>query len=330
MPPYRRNILVGLTVIGGLLVFGWMSLTFSKNTAQLFAPPQIHVRFHAARADGLSAGSEVTYLGVEVGRVESLTRDDDGAGVTIDASLDREPPLPANVRGQIVAASALGGTSLIALDTIGQKAQGALADDAKIPADYVGLQLNLIPPSISQTASQIGELSTQLTKTVKQLHDSGAIDDLDTTIKSINNQAVKVGDFFNSLQQVFGDKVAQTDLKTAIANLRATTDKLSGLADSVKKTSDNANATIVDAHKDINELNKQIGDRLVQIAGTLDSIQSIMKKVDNGQGTAGQLVNDPRLYQSLVDTVRELNSTVTDLRRLVDQWEQEGVDLHLK
>ena len=330
MPPYRRNILVGLTVLGGLLVFGWMSLTFSKNTAQLFAPPQISVHFHTPRADGLSPGSEVTYLGVEVGRVESLSRDPDGAGVTIDASLDREPPLPANVRGQIVAASALGGTSLIALDIVGDKAQGALADDAKIPADYVGLQLNLIPPSISQTASQIGQLSTELTKTVKQLHDSGAIDDLDHAIKSINAQAIKIGDFFASLQTVFGDKLTQTDLKTAIANLRATTDKLSSLSSSIQKTSDSANATIIDAHKDINDLNKQIGDRLVQIAGSLDSIQSIMKKVDNGQGTAGQLVNDPRLYESLVDTVRQLNSTVTDLRRLVDQWEQEGVDLHLK
>ena len=59
-------------------------------------------------------------------------------------------------------------------------------------------------------------------------------------------------------------------------------------------------------------------------------MQSILGKVDKGQGTAGQLVNDPRLYQSLVDTSRELNATVADLKRLIEQWEEEGVDLHLK
>jgi DNA-binding Lrp family transcriptional regulator len=41
-------------------------------------------------------------------------------------------------------------------------------------------------------------------------------------------------------------------------------------------------------------------------------------------------VNDPRLYESLVETAKELNATVSDLRRLVNQWEQEGVSLKLK
>ena len=328
MPPYRRNILVGVTVLTGIVVFGWMMLTFSKNTAQLFAPPQIPVYFKAPRADGLSPGSEVRYLGVEVGRIESVSRDPDGSGVTLDATLDREPSLPANLRAQIVSASALGGTSLVSLEITGDKAQGILAPGTSIPAEYVGFQL--IPPSVAQTADQIGQLSTELTATVKQLRQSGAIGDLDTTIKSINAQSVKIGQFFDSLQTVFGDKNTQTDLKTAITNLRATTDKLGALADSIQKASDSANVTIKSAQTDIDSLNKQIGDRLTQIAGTLSSVQDIMQKVDQGKGTAGQLINDPRLYQSLVDTVRELNGTVSDLRRLVDQWEQEGVDLHLK
>jgi hypothetical protein len=55
-----------------------------------------------------------------------------------------------------------------------------------------------------------------------------------------------------------------------------------------------------------------------------------VEKVDKGQGTAGQLVNDPKLYQSLNDTARQLDKTVADLQRLIEQWEQEGIDLRLK
>ncbi len=73
-----------------------------------------------------------------------------------------------------------------------------------------------------------------------------------------------------------------------------------------------------------------MGDRLTQIADLLSSVQSIAQKIDKGQGTAGQLVNDPKLYQALVDSSRELNATVTDLKRLIEQWEEEGVNLHLK
>jgi hypothetical protein len=62
----------------------------------------------------------------------------------------------------------------------------------------------------------------------------------------------------------------------------------------------------------------------------LDGFQSITAKLDKGDGTAGQLVNDPKLYQALVDSAQQLNATVTDLRRLVNQWEQEGVSLRAK
>ena len=62
----------------------------------------------------------------------------------------------------------------------------------------------------------------------------------------------------------------------------------------------------------------------------MDQFQSIAEKVEKGQGTAGALVNDPKLYESLVDTSRELNLTIKDLQRLVQQWEQEGVTLKLK
>ena len=41
------------------------------------------------------------------------------------------------------------------------------------------------------------------------------------------------------------------------------------------------------------------------------------------------LVRDPRLYDSLVSTANVLNEMMTDLRRLVQQWEQEGVSMKL-
>ena len=57
--------------------------------------------------------------------------------------------------------------------------------------------------------------------------------------------------------------------------------------------------------------------------------QSMADKMDKGEGTIGKFVNDPRLYESLSDTSAELNLTVKDLHRLVQQWEQEGVSLKL-
>jgi phospholipid/cholesterol/gamma-HCH transport system substrate-binding protein len=330
MPTYQRNILVGLTVLVAIVVFTWMILTFSGKTAELFAPPQIKVNFAVARADGLSPGSEVDYLGIEVGRVDKVARNPDNTTIRIDASIDRDPPLPANIRASITSASALGGASVLSLDLAGQAPQGKLQDGQTIAAQYVGLQLNLIPPSISSTADQIGQVSLELTKTLRQLRESGSIEDLDKTIKTVAVQAQKVGRVFDSIQNIFGDNETQGDLRVAIRNLRTTTEKLNSLADSLQTASSSATATIKSTQKDIDGISKQVGDRLTEISAVLTSIESVMNKVDKGQGTAGQLVNDPRLYQSLVDTSRELDKTVADLQRLVEQWEQEGVDLKLK
>ena len=45
---------------------------------------------------------------------------------------------------------------------------------------------------------------------------------------------------------------------------------------------------------------------------------------------AQYVVNDPKLYESLVDSAKELNATISDFKRLVEQWEQEGISFKLK
>ena len=63
--------------------------------------------------------------------------------------------------------------------------------------------------------------------------------------------------------------------------------------------------TVAKVGNNVDTLSKQAGDRLTQISKTLDHFQSVAAKIDNGQGTAGQLVNDPKLYQALVDSSRD-------------------------
>ena len=48
MSAYRRNLIVGSTVLVGICLFMWMALKFSGRTAELFAPPQITVHFTSA------------------------------------------------------------------------------------------------------------------------------------------------------------------------------------------------------------------------------------------------------------------------------------------
>src|ERR1051326_7748553 len=98
MSPYRRNILVGATVILALAFLGWMILKFGDRPARIFStppPPTGPFMLVASRGDWLGDGSNITYRGVGVGRIKTVRRSLNGKDVIIQADVDTTPPLPA-------------------------------------------------------------------------------------------------------------------------------------------------------------------------------------------------------------------------------------------
>jgi phospholipid/cholesterol/gamma-HCH transport system substrate-binding protein len=190
--------------------------------------------------------------------------------------------------------------------------------------------MNLIPPELSQTAGQIGAMSEQARKTLVEMHDSNVIPDLDLAIKKIGTQMDKVGDTLTSVQTVLNDPNVIQNIRESVANIHTASEKLNTLVDSLQQNSKDFGSAMADTRQHVDDLSKLLGDRLIQLSSTMDNIQSITDKLNKGNGSAGAAINDPRLYQSLVDSARELDATATDLHRLIDQWEQEGVSLHLK
>jgi len=228
MSPYRRNLLVGVTVLGALAVLGWMILQFGGSLATPFAPTMIHVRLVADHADGLSDGSAVIYRGVTAGRVVRVYLHDQNQ-VYVEINVNQNPPLPGNLKAIIRPNGLIGGGSSVVLELDGDKAQGELKAEAEIPTEYSGL--DLLPP-------QFAQLATELTQAAKQFRESNVISDADTMIK-------RIGDLSDSLQKVAGDAGTQGDLKASIANIRQTSDQFKKFSLSLDQLSTNANNTIV-------------------------------------------------------------------------------------
>src|SRR4051794_24950919 len=123
MSPYRRNVMVGVTVLTAMLALGWMILKFAGAPIALLVSPRMTIHFIAERADGLSEGSNVTYRGMNVGQITHLVRLPDDR-IRVDAQVDDKPPLPANVKGIIRSTGLLGGGSAMQLALTDAKPQG--------------------------------------------------------------------------------------------------------------------------------------------------------------------------------------------------------------
>ena len=139
MSPYRRNLLVGVTVLAALGILGWMMIQFGGAIARPFAPEHIAISLRSSRADGLAAGSGVLYRGVMVGQVKRVHRAPNQIDVMIDAEVEQSPPLPANVRGVIRFQGVLGGGSSMYLELTDPQPLGQLMPGARLEASSRGL-----------------------------------------------------------------------------------------------------------------------------------------------------------------------------------------------
>jgi ABC-type transporter Mla subunit MlaD len=318
MSPNRRNVFVGLTVLGAALILAGMLLKFGGPSIKLFRSGlTVQVHLTGDRADGLSEGAQVTYLGQSVGRVLRVARDQNNVNVNIDAEVDDTPPLPGNVEGIIRINSPIGGSAVLSLELVGgatAKPEGMLADGQHMVARYVGSEL--VPPSIMQLADQLRDAHF---------------------VMNLNDRVRETGDVLRGLRDYVDDPKTKANVQASLENFRHVSEVASRAADNVDRFSGNLDAvqtdvrsTITTTRDEIERVSKQLDDRMLQVSRLLDSAQSLAAKVDKGQGTAALLINDPKLYQSLVDNSRELNVTIATLKRLADQWEQEGVALKLK
>jgi ABC-type transporter Mla subunit MlaD len=345
-------------VLVALLLLAWMMWQFSGAPFEIFAEPQTTVVFESQSAEGLGQGSSVEYRGVSVGRVDQVKRSADNRTVYINASVAKNPPLPGNVEG-VIRRDLVGGASRISLELLEDVAQlptvtatskttappqpvlqpqGAIREGQHIPARYVGT--DILPREVTDLAADLRESSRALRRMLLQITDSELVLKLAHTVDSINDAVVKAGTVLDSVNTLVSDGKLRRDLSETMANFRAASESATRITASLEKTSanldkrvdevgGNANKLLTSSQAKIDDIAKSVGDRLIQVANVLDNFETASKRLNQGNGTAARLMNDPALYQNLLDASKELNLGLKDLRRVIEQWEKEGVPIKL-
>ena len=342
MTDRRKNLAVGAVVLLGLILLAWMLVQFGGMAILPFTNDRSHITVITDRADGIGQGSAVLYRGVGVGQVREVRMSDDMRSIVLLLQLSPEARVPDNVEAIIRPQGLVGGGASVFLELTGMEPSGRrLMSGAELPG-RVGT-LDLLP-------KEFAELAVSLRKSTEEFRQSGVLKHLDEVVVNISTQATRAGEVLESVQKVVGDEGMKRNLDQSLSNINQTTATAKTIAANLEKfsatldrtgqnldrltgeateTVRDARLTIRSTQGSIDQLTRSIGDRLTQVAGMLDSMGSVARKMDQGSGTAGMMVNDPKLYEALVDSAKQLNATLADLKRLVEQWEQEGVTLKL-
>jgi phospholipid/cholesterol/gamma-HCH transport system substrate-binding protein len=128
---------------------------------------------------------------------------------------------------------------------------------------------------------------------------------LTRSFESITNSLASIENITSSLDTVLtGDgklKSIFTNLESITTNLKENNDRISNALKNFSAISD----TLAQA---------RLAETLENVRKTLEQTSSIMNKVNNGEGTLGQLASNDSLYDNLNATAHDLDLLVQDLR----------------
>jgi phospholipid/cholesterol/gamma-HCH transport system substrate-binding protein len=142
----RVKIQLAVFCVIALIALGFMSLQFMRLPAQLFGVGRYTVTVDLPEAAGLYASSNVTYRGVEVGRVQSVNLSDTGVSAVL--SLKSGIDIPSDLKAEVHSQSAIGEQYVLLLP------RNATSPPLK-NGDVISAANTSVPPNINTILAQV-------------------------------------------------------------------------------------------------------------------------------------------------------------------------------
>jgi phospholipid/cholesterol/gamma-HCH transport system substrate-binding protein len=315
---------VGLAVLAALaLVIGgalWLSETDVNQKKTSYA-----ARFRTV--GGLGVGAPVTLRGVKVGRVEAI-RLVENEWVETEFSIDRAVELPRKPAVISASASLFGEwtANIVPFEPlpVDPNLRNALVESDSAGGEaWPGATL----PDIGQLTAQASRIAgdvADVTQRIGQAFDSTALRNLQQSVKdlaAISGRLVKFAHAQTDRMDRVGQNVATTSeaftgvaktFQGAVARLDAATsdNQLKDILDNSRSSS----ADIRQAAADLRSVMAAARANQASLVRVLLAADSLMTKLQAGNGTLGMLTSDSTLYHETTKTVIQFRELLTDIQ----------------
>ena len=242
---------------------------------------------------GLAVSAPVTINGYAIGQVKNIDFENKKGSLLVTFKINKDFDFSKNSIVRIYSTSVIGGNALAIIPNIDKNNIAKSGDTLKgeIEKGMLESLSNSIKPLEDKIYKTLSGLDTLLYNFNSVLNDGtknnlkDAIGSLNKTMKSF--ERVSLG--LNSL--LIENK---SKLDSTFSYLKTTTNNLAIFSDSLAQVDIKAMAT--------------------NLESTLESFDAVMKKIDQGDGSIGKLVNDEKLYDNLDAASKELEELLRDLK----------------
>jgi phospholipid/cholesterol/gamma-HCH transport system substrate-binding protein len=322
----------------------------------------LYIEFSSS--SGVTSGTELHLNGMTIGKVIKVRfQDDPRNGVIFDCLINEGFRVPGDVNAYIYSRGFVGGAYLeLASDN---KPPGNQRGMDWLPEGYTikngrDKGAGLVPDEllakvdeIAKSFKSFGELSENLNRILAPATQPTSSPAATTAAgqtatapgeQGVGGVLVKLNRTLDAFNTIIGSEDAQQDLRAIIGNLRSGTqagteamtelkqfaadarETLKQIKTGAETVTTAAQTTQVRADELAGKLIEQ-ADKMGQLLTTLNQAAA---KVDQGEGTVGKMLNDPALYNNLLQASDQLVRTLRELQDVLDQWREQGVPIKVK
>lgn len=297
MKSLSNEVKVGIIAIITIVVFIWL-YNFLKGKNLLNKDATYYAVYD--KVGGLAESSPIEVNGFRVGVVQSIKFVDPVSGrLVVEFSVDKDFKLPKNTVAEIVPISVLGGMKVQfvygegpgfydVMDTIPGRVAESLTDM---------LETELIP-----VKNKISHLVTEIDSVISSINEI-----MNTNFKKdLGNTLSNISSTSDNIDEILGSK--KQELKTTLENLTNFSNMLSqntGKLDNTFSSLQSITDTLASA---------DIYGTISHLRSSLENTNKMLDNLNNGQGSAGQLLTNDSLYNNLNESLQSLNIFLQDLK----------------
>lgn len=285
-----REIKTAILVIASILLFIW-GYSFLKGRDLFTSYKTFFVEYD--NVEGLPASAPVTLNGLIIGKVNSITINQNTGKLLVELKLKTDFPISKSSVATIYEPGFIGGKQIAIYPNL---------NDKSIAVDCQKLQGNIKLSLTDKVGDKLEPVQEKLEKLLVNTDKlmTGINNVLD--VKTQENLKVSFAELNKTLEQFHKASLSLNTLldenKTQIKGVVTNFNKISG---NFSKISDSLNKA--DLGKTAQNLNK-----------TLAKVDVIMSGLESGKGSVGKLLKDEAFYENLKATTKELELLLQDLR----------------
>lgn len=249
---------------------------------------------------GLTEGNSVTVKGYKIGTITKINFDLEKENLLkVTLHLENGINIPLNTIAKIISTDLMGtkGISLSLGDTSVMSVSGSeLASSIESSLqDEVNAQILPLKNKTEQLIGSIDSVMTVITSVLnKDARESltKSLVSLDRTFSTLSETMLVVDKMVNENEKNIS--TIMTNFTSISSNLNASNEEIKNIISNFSSISDSLSKA--------------------DILSTLSSIDKITSKINNSEGSLGQLVNDKELYNNLKDASQELDELIADMK----------------